>query len=264
MHKNELRRSEECIFAFDLKVDSVCVNPYHYVRDVSLGVDLAALTLHQHHQQALYPKNPELPTTEWNAHNPDYWNNYNNYTTAPSNNGNYPHEINYLHMPSSWHNHQQARKSSTLDYKETNAITVDEATNNKDNSNSTWTPEVPINKPKSPVLSNFSTNLPINGNVSKEASEPTSKSPPPDHWCSITYYELDNPVGETFKAPSKGCPLVQIDGYVDQSDQSRFCLGALSNVQRKEVSEETRLHIGKGVLLELEGEGDIWLTCQSR
>ena len=57
LHKNELRRSDDCRYAFDLKVDSVCVNPYHYIRDVSLGVDLAALTLH--HQQQLSGYHPE-------------------------------------------------------------------------------------------------------------------------------------------------------------------------------------------------------------
>ena len=45
LHKNELRRADGCSYAFDLKVDSVCVNPYHYIRDVSLGVDLSALSL---------------------------------------------------------------------------------------------------------------------------------------------------------------------------------------------------------------------------
>ena len=70
-------------------------------------------------------------------------------------------------------------------------------------------------------------------------------------------------MGESYKASSRGCPIVQVDGYVEQSDPSRFCLGALSNVQRKEVSEVTMLHIGKGVQLELEGEGDVWLHCLS-
>lgn len=34
-----------CQFAFDLKCDSVCVNPYHYERVVSPGIDLSGLTL---------------------------------------------------------------------------------------------------------------------------------------------------------------------------------------------------------------------------
>ena len=35
-----------CQYAFDLKADSVCVNPYHYERVVSPGIDLSGLTLH--------------------------------------------------------------------------------------------------------------------------------------------------------------------------------------------------------------------------
>lgn len=34
-----------CAFAFDLKCDSVCVNPYHYERVVSPGIDLSGLSL---------------------------------------------------------------------------------------------------------------------------------------------------------------------------------------------------------------------------
>lgn len=32
LHKNELKPAKFCQFAFDLKCDSVCVNPYHYER----------------------------------------------------------------------------------------------------------------------------------------------------------------------------------------------------------------------------------------
>uniref|UniRef100_S4RVK9 SMAD family member 4a n=1 Tax=Petromyzon marinus TaxID=7757 RepID=S4RVK9_PETMA len=46
LHKNELKHLKFCQYAFDLKADSVCVNPYHYERVVSPGLDLGQLTLH--------------------------------------------------------------------------------------------------------------------------------------------------------------------------------------------------------------------------
>lgn len=91
-----------------------------------------------------------------------------------------------------------------------------------------------------------------------------SRQPPPEYWCSVAYFELDTQVGETFKVPSsKVPPKVVVDGYVDPSGGSRFCLGALSNVHRTEQSERARLHIGKGVQLDLCGEGDVWIRCLS-
>ncbi|CAH1955638.1 unnamed protein product [Acanthoscelides obtectus] len=89
-----------------------------------------------------------------------------------------------------------------------------------------------------------------------------SSQPAPEYWCSVAYFELDTQVGETFKVPSN-CPNVTVDGYVDPSGGNRFCLGALSNVHRTEQSERARLHIGKGVQLDLRGEGDVWLRCLS-
>lgn len=89
-----------------------------------------------------------------------------------------------------------------------------------------------------------------------------SRQPAPEYWCSVAYFELDTQVGETFKVPSSK-PNVTIDGYVDPSGGNRFCLGALSNVHRTEQSERARLHIGKGVKLDLRGEGDVWLRCLS-
>lgn len=89
-----------------------------------------------------------------------------------------------------------------------------------------------------------------------------STQPAPEYWCSVGYFELDTQVGETFKV-SSSCPTVTVDGYVDPSGGNRFCLGALSNVHRTEQSEKARLHIGKGVVLDLRGEGDVWLRCLS-
>uniref|UniRef100_A0A3B3B8Y3 Mothers against decapentaplegic homolog n=1 Tax=Oryzias melastigma TaxID=30732 RepID=A0A3B3B8Y3_ORYME len=45
LHKNELKHVKYCQYAFDLKCDSVCVNPYHYERVVSPGIDLSTLTI---------------------------------------------------------------------------------------------------------------------------------------------------------------------------------------------------------------------------
>lgn len=93
-------------------------------------------------------------------------------------------------------------------------------------------------------------------------TRPLSRQPPPEYWCSVAYFELDTQVGETFKVPSSKTNVI-VDGYVDPSGGNRFCLGALSNVHRTEQSERARLHIGKGVQLDLRGEGDVWLRCLS-
>lgn len=47
LHKNELKHLKFCQFAFDLKMEGVCVNPYHYERVVSPGLDLSGLSLYQ-------------------------------------------------------------------------------------------------------------------------------------------------------------------------------------------------------------------------
>uniref|UniRef100_A0A8D0GHD7 MH1 domain-containing protein n=1 Tax=Sphenodon punctatus TaxID=8508 RepID=A0A8D0GHD7_SPHPU len=41
LHKNELKHAAHCRYAFDLKYDSVCVNPYHYERVASPGIGLS-------------------------------------------------------------------------------------------------------------------------------------------------------------------------------------------------------------------------------
>uniref|UniRef100_A0A671SK59 Mothers against decapentaplegic homolog n=1 Tax=Sinocyclocheilus anshuiensis TaxID=1608454 RepID=A0A671SK59_9TELE len=43
LHKNELKHVKFCQYAFDLKYDNVCVNPYHYERVVSPGIGKSAV-----------------------------------------------------------------------------------------------------------------------------------------------------------------------------------------------------------------------------
>lgn len=85
-----------------------------------------------------------------------------------------------------------------------------------------------------------------------------SSKPPPEFWCSINYFELDQQVGETFRVSSI-YPGVTIDGFTNPSVADRFCIGFLSNVHRPPTVQKARLHIGKGVRLETRYEGDVWL-----
>lgn len=203
LHKNELKHVQFCRFAFDLKCDNVCVNPYHYERVVSpdLGISLTrgdasfhTADVHPDRQIHHYPDGQAMG---------------------------HPAAVDVKTI-NGWPGEQPAtpQQSSTIQYWDQKQV-----------------PEC-------------------------EMPGPLSKHPPPDHWSSIAYFELDQQVGEIFKVPSN-CSSVTIDGYVDPSGGHRFCLGQLSNVHRTEASEKARLHIGKGVNLELRGEGDVWVRCLS-
>jgi len=133
--------------------------------------------------------------------------------------------------------------------------------------NQSMTPASAAQANNSNVTSDW--NFTAGGNPAQRASQQRSEaqgllstSPMPEFWCSILYFELDTQVGETFKVNSNW-RSVTVDGYVDPSLGNRFCLGALSNVHRTEPSERARLHIGKGIELDLVGEGDVWIRCLS-
>lgn len=61
----------------------------------------------------------------------------------------------------------------------------------------------------------------------------------PEFWCSISYFELDQKVGEIFKVPSSNSTIT-VDGYTDPSSPDRFCLGKLTSVHRTEAIEKAR------------------------
>uniref|UniRef100_A0AAX7VEA6 Mothers against decapentaplegic homolog n=1 Tax=Astatotilapia calliptera TaxID=8154 RepID=A0AAX7VEA6_ASTCA len=79
LHKNELKHVKFCQFAFDLKYDSVCVNPYHYERVASPA------------------------TANWAGNSPAP------YTSAHSGRGNQPHPPLHHHP----HHHQQHHAPNT-------------------------------------------------------------------------------------------------------------------------------------------------------
>ena len=81
----------------------------------------------------------------------------------------------------------------------------------------------------------------------------------PAYWCSVSYYEMKNRVGELFQASK---PSLTVDGFTDPSSADRFCLGLLSNIHRDQQIEQTRRHVGKGVHLFYVG-GEVYAECQS-
>lgn len=300
LHKNELKHVKYCQYAFDLKCDSVCVNPYHYERVVSPGIDLSGLTLQSNAPPSMLVKDeyvhdfegqPSLPTEGHSIqtiqHPPSNRASTETYSApallAPSESNattttNFPNiPVASTSQPASIlaGSHSEGLlqiASGPQPGQQQNGFTAQPATYHH-NSTTTWTgsrtapytPNLPHHQNghlqhHPPMPPHPGHYWPVHNELAFQP--PISNHPAPEYWCSIAYFEMDVQVGETFKVPSS-CPIVTVDGYVDPSGGDRFCLGQLSNVHRTEAIERARLHIGKGVQLECKGEGDVWVRCLS-
>ncbi|XP_050395776.1 mothers against decapentaplegic homolog 4 isoform X4 [Patella vulgata] len=268
LHKNELKHVKFCQYAFDLKQDSVCVNPYHYERVVSPGIDLSGLTLQHAGPPGRLIKDEyggEIQmermggasgeTSQTIQHPPQEGFNRMLTGTNTLSHGHthtLPHGHNLPPPPQSqienFGNQIPQPSSSTLSHFPSSSGT-------------TW-----VGNNTATYTANMSHQAQFWNNNQMQTDiqqvQPLTNQLPPEFWCTITYFELDQQVGETFKVPYS-CSTVTVDGYTDPSSIDRFCLGQLSNVHRTEASERARLHIGKGVQLDYRGEGDVWIRCVS-
>ncbi|KAG7477309.1 hypothetical protein MATL_G00092980 [Megalops atlanticus] len=277
LHKNELKHVKYCQFAFDLKCDSVCVNPYHYERVVSPGIDLSGLTLTSSAPSSLMVKdeydldgqNPPSRTETFSSPalippseaSTSAFSSITVGSTSQSTN-----------LRSGSHSGEGLLQiaSGTGQISQQNGFTSAQPATYHHSATSTWTRDssftssVPHHQnghlQHHPPIPHTGHYWPVHNEIAFQP--PISNHPAPEYWCSIAYFEMDVQVGETFKVPST-CPIVTVDGYVDPSGGDRFCLGQLSNVHRTEAIERARLHIGKGVQLECKGEGDVWVRCLS-
>ncbi|XP_052454475.1 mothers against decapentaplegic homolog 4 isoform X2 [Carassius gibelio] len=258
LHKNELKHVKYCQFAFDLKCDSVCVNPYHYERVVSPSIDLSVLTLGGPACVSVGPSVDPLVKDEFDAQ-PSH---------SAADGG---HSIQTIQHTASSSAPPDAFNSPALlpPVDSTSSASTSAFTSMAADAPSSWPrgSSFPPSIPQQNGHLQHHPPLPHTGQYWSVHNElalqpPISTHPAPDYWCSIAYFEMDIQVGETFKVLSN-CPVVTVDGYVDPSGGDRFCLGQLSNVHRTEAIERARLHIGKGVQLECKGEGDVWVHCLS-
>ncbi|XP_060591404.1 mothers against decapentaplegic homolog 4-like isoform X1 [Ruditapes philippinarum] len=291
LHKNELKHVKYCQYAFDLKQDSVCVNPYHYERVVSPGIDLSGLTI-QHAAPPSRLVKDEYGNEIGSASGLD-----SGTSSDLSQTVQHPPVDGFSRMsgmgPSSSASVGPAgqitdpRVSGVI----SNPMTSISASGSRISSSGigpghAMSPQsYSTGIPNSQAITPYSNRTPSTswdgGNASFTQKhdgqqywnnhtiqspdvplQPLTNQPPPEFWCTISYFELDQQVGETFKVPYS-CSTVTVDGYTDPSSLDRFCLGQLSNVHRSEASERARLHIGKGVQLDYRGEGDVWIRCVS-
>ncbi|XP_044747272.1 mothers against decapentaplegic homolog 3 isoform X1 [Coccinella septempunctata] len=233
---HELRPLDHCEWGYNHRkdLDEVCVNPFHYTRIETPSLPAILVPRHTIDENNVFPHSLE------------------DLSTSVPENTSFPHNTTSLGLS----------LQHSGGYMEVGIIP--NGTPNGIESPHNSAP--PTESPPPGYMSEDGDPMDPNDNMSLPRISP---SPPvdaqpvlycePAFWCSISYYELNTRVGETFHASQ---PSITVDGFTDPSNSERFCLGLLSNVNRNSVVEQTRRHIGKGVRLYYIG-GEVFAECLS-
>jgi len=220
---HELKAVEHCSFAFHLRREEVCVNPYHYTKIDQPTLPPIIVPTNLRHNSEIPLQVQELPPLdELSSVIPD--------TSLPMTETPPPGYMTDENEPVS------SPASSSV---------------------SPAGPQTGLGSGDYPMVQHGTRATPSPQHHPGD-SEPVVYFEPA-FWCSISYYELNTRVGETFHASQSS---ITVDGFTDPSNADRFCLGLLSNINRCEVVEKTRSHIGKGVRLYYIG-GGVFAECLS-
>ncbi|VDD90483.1 unnamed protein product [Enterobius vermicularis] len=252
VNKNELQKLPICTVSSDNQ-DVICINPYHYERIVSSSIgniDMSTLRLDSLTSLSSTPNQGNLMALPVDG-------GVVSHISGSQTDVQRPFQINQQqHQTSGGMIHSNGEELHTQWMNQSCSLNPSPSTQLYSNSSDAF-PVGPCSSFRIGGLGRFDLNsvqLPPIG--------------PLEHWCSITYYEFDTQVGETFKVRKDQIEVVfevVVDGGVNPSatKQGRFCLGALPNVHRDAPSEKTRLHIGKGVRISTQRDGSVYLECLS-
>ncbi|XP_015906693.1 protein mothers against dpp isoform X2 [Parasteatoda tepidariorum] len=244
---HELKPLEFCEYPFSAKQKEVCINPYHYKRVESPVLPPVLVPRHSEYPPG-HPMSNPMASLSMSV------NVGQNSMSDPT----MPHNVSF--------SPQGFSSSSSNNNALSSGISVPSPPTSLSSA-----PNSPFGLSETPPPAYSPQDDSQHGTESNHQSMDTTSIPSdadvspvtyqePQYWCSIAYYELNSRVGEIFHAQNHS---IVVDGFTDPSNnQSRFCLGLLSNVNRNSTIENTRRHIGKGIHLYYVG-GEVYAECLS-